>query len=306
MILAAGLTPVWQQILTFDRFTLGEVNRAATANWCASGKVLNVGMAVHTLGAPCRVLCPAGGPSGESIIGEFTARGIDGEWIATETSTRVCTTLIDNDRQQITELVENAAALADAELQQYFDAYTEAAATADVVVLTGSLPTGTPSTYYRDLLTATSCPAILDARGPELLAALEHRPLLIKPNREELAITTKRELHSEQEVWDAMKKLIALGAQWVLVSQGSEDLLLTDGSQRFRLTPPTVPVVNSIGCGDCLAAGIAWGVSREQAMPDAVRLGIAAAAVNLRQLLPAQLEPATVDELASQVSCHSC
>ena len=29
MILSAGLTPAWQQILVFDRFRYGEVNRAA-------------------------------------------------------------------------------------------------------------------------------------------------------------------------------------------------------------------------------------------------------------------------------------
>ena len=39
MIVAAGLTPAWQQILRFDALRLGEVNRAVEAHWCASGKV---------------------------------------------------------------------------------------------------------------------------------------------------------------------------------------------------------------------------------------------------------------------------
>ena len=49
VILAAGLTPAWQQILVFERFSPGEVNRATQAVWCASGKVLNVGCALHHL-----------------------------------------------------------------------------------------------------------------------------------------------------------------------------------------------------------------------------------------------------------------
>ncbi|RPI12180.1 MAG: NADPH-dependent assimilatory sulfite reductase hemoprotein subunit, partial [Acidobacteriales bacterium] len=38
--------------------------------------------------------------------------------------------------------------------------------------------------------------------------------------------------------------------------------------------------VNPIGCGDCLAAGTAWGLARGDSLVDAVRLGIAAAADN--------------------------
>jgi len=41
VILVAGLTPAWQQILRFDDFRPGEVNRASEVQWCCSGKVLN-------------------------------------------------------------------------------------------------------------------------------------------------------------------------------------------------------------------------------------------------------------------------
>ena len=49
MILAAGLSPAWQQIVVLDDLKTGEVNRAREVHWCASGKVINVGMALHAL-----------------------------------------------------------------------------------------------------------------------------------------------------------------------------------------------------------------------------------------------------------------
>ena len=49
VILSAGLTPAWQQILVFDAFHPGEVNRAVEAHWCSSGKVLNAGIAAQHL-----------------------------------------------------------------------------------------------------------------------------------------------------------------------------------------------------------------------------------------------------------------
>ena len=58
-ILAAGLTPAWQQVLVFDAFTPGAVNRAREVHWCASGKVLNAARALHHLGGPARALTVA-------------------------------------------------------------------------------------------------------------------------------------------------------------------------------------------------------------------------------------------------------
>ena len=62
MIVAAGLSPAWQQILLFDRFATGAVNGATEAHWCGSGKVLNVGISLSQLGAECRTIALLGGP----------------------------------------------------------------------------------------------------------------------------------------------------------------------------------------------------------------------------------------------------
>ena len=67
MILAAGLSPAWQQMLIFDGVRVGEVNRAREAHWCSSGKVLNVGLALHYLGGPHLTLAPVGGVSQETL-----------------------------------------------------------------------------------------------------------------------------------------------------------------------------------------------------------------------------------------------
>ena len=54
MILAAGLTPAWQQILCFDDVQPGRSEPRSEVHWCASGKVLNVGMALGAAWRPSR------------------------------------------------------------------------------------------------------------------------------------------------------------------------------------------------------------------------------------------------------------
>jgi tagatose 6-phosphate kinase len=307
MILSAGLSPAWQQILTFDAVRVGHVNRATSAWWCASGKVLNVARAVQSLDGDGHTLCTIGGLSGEAIRSEFAVDGIAATWIQTQTSTRVCTTLIDHSHSppQVTELVENALPITVEELAAFEHAWHERSADADLAVLTGSLPAvanlGRPSGLWSRML-AGGPPAILDVRGPELLAALPHRPLLVKPNREELAATVGRSLNEQSDVIAAMRELNDAGAQWVLVTDGPRPALLSSSDQLWRLIPPTCDVVNPIGCGDCLAAGIAVSLEAGENIVDAVRFGMAASVVNLGQLLPARLSLEHLEQTVQDVT----
>jgi sugar/nucleoside kinase (ribokinase family) len=76
-----------------------------------------------------------------------------------------------------------------------------------------------------------------------------------------------------------------------------------EGDAAWELTPPHVtPVVNPIGSGDCLAAGLAWGLARGESLLGAVCLGIAAAAENVRHLLPSRLARQSVDALLEQIA----
>jgi len=301
MILAAGLTPAWQQILECDRFSVGHVNRARAVHWCASGKVLNVGIALHHLGAPARTMSVLGGPHGERLRAEFARESIDAVWMPTQVPTRVCTTILDRATGQTTELVENSAPLEPEVLDRFIDAFREHAAASKVLVLSGSLPEGTPPDYYRRLLVSMSVPAILDIRGPELLHALERRPLVVKPNRQELERTVGRELTDDAALLEAMRGLNARGAEWVVVTGGGAPVWMTSCEQTFQLRPPSSTVVNPIACGDCLAAGLAWGVRQGWTMLESVRYGMGAAADNLQRLLPSRLDPVRVMDFAQQV-----
>lgn len=301
MILSAGLTPAWQHILQFDRLTVGEVNRARTALSCASGKVLNVAAAIHSLGADASLWCPIGGATGQQIAADFRNLGVPSRWLEVGTPTRVCTTLLDAATGTTTELVENAGPLTAAELERYADELPGLAAAGALVVLTGSLPDRTPAGYYRRLMQSVRCPVILDIRGQDLLDCLPLEPLLVKPNRDELGWTVGRLLSTEREILAAMHELRDHGARWVVVSQGAGSLLASGPDGDYCVQPPRVEAVNPIGCGDSLAAGIAVGIAEQRPMIEAVRLGVAAAVENALDLLPARMTRAATDRRLAEV-----
>lgn len=303
MIVAAGLTPAWQQILLFDALQLGEVNRAREAHGCASGKVFNVAIALARLGAECRLVSPIGTNVHDQVEAELAAFGVKSRLVVCQPPTRVCTTLIDSSSGTVTELVENAHPLPDETVQEIVSLYAAEVASADVAVLTGSLPAGAPASFYRDLLLRTPCKAILDARGPELLNALEAKPFVVKPNRDELAQTLGQSLSDDAELVAAMRQLNRRGAGWVIVTAGKRAVCATSSEGVFRLQPLAVEhALNPIGCGDSLAAGLAWGLSQGRQPLESLAIGIAAAAQNAAQLLPGRIDGALALEQSRHIA----
>lgn len=289
MILATGLTPAWQQILVFNKLHVGQVNRAKRSVWCGSGKVLNVGASLCHLGANTVTLSPVGGATGQQIKADFLQKDIQARWIETEHDTRVCTTILDESTGIATELVENSAPITEHELDRYSTAFDETARNARYVVFSGSLPKGVPSLFPKQLLKSTNAQLILDIRGDELKSSLSLHPLLVKPNREELSTTVNRPLSTEEEVIDAMDEVRLQGAEWVVVSDGGNPIFVLGPSGITRITPPQVPVLNPIGCGDALTAGIAFQLSRQAAPLDAISFGVEYAARKASHFFPTLL-----------------
>ena len=303
MIAAAGLTPAWQLMMVFDRLEVAEVNRATETYATSSGKVTNVGLALHHLGGRSCTIGVAGGTAGLNIEKEFLALGADATWIRTQNPTRTCTTLMDRASGETTELVENGKPVTTDELQAYVKTFAEKARDARAVVMSGSLPPGAGKDFYKRLceLCGADTRVFIDARGEELCEALSLRPFLVKPNRDELALTLGRSIESDGDLIKGIRDLQEAGAQNVLISDGTRPAWLGTAEAVCKLQPLEIDTVNPIGCGDCLAAGTAWGLERGFDLVQAARCGVAAAAENATMMLPSRLDPERVLKLADQV-----
>jgi 1-phosphofructokinase family hexose kinase len=288
--------------MVFDSLRMGGVNRAREVSWHVQGKVLNAGIAAHYLGGESLTLTPLGGSQRQDIEEQLDALGVPCRIVETRAGTRVCTSVIDRATGAVTELIESGRPMSDAELAEFHAVYAEETAKAAVVVLTGSLPDGAPASYYRDLLEHTSCPAVLDFRGEGLLAVLDLKPQIVKPNREELAQTVGAKSISDEELPSVMRSLNERGAAWVVVSDGAKPVWAASATKLYRFQPiRDIEVISAIGSGDAMAAGLAWAIRAGWDIVRAVRFGIAAATENLRQIETCRLDYERVRALAETV-----
>jgi len=283
-IVTLTMNPALDITTDTDRVIPTDKMRCGLPRYDPGGGGINVARIAHVLGASVSALFPAGGHAGDKVTDLVTDSGVPVQRITVAHSTRESFTVDEDSTGQQYRFVLPGPRLTESEQTECLDKLSAAAASADFVVASGSLPPGVPSDFYQrvaDICRERGALLILDTSG----AGLQHISsgvFLLKPSVRELRECVGRGLISESEQLAAAHELIDRGcAQFVVVSLGSEGALLATqhGSQRYSAV--TVPSGSGTGAGDAMTAGITVGLNRGWRLDKAVRLGIAAGAAML-------------------------
>lgn len=305
MILCLGPTPTVQRTLVFDRLVLGEVNRASACDDYASGKGVNVARVAALLGEPVVATGFVGGARGKFVLDGLAADGVRQAFVKVGPATRLCTTVIDDAKGTVTELVEESAAVDAADYVALFRACTRLInrGGARVCVVSGSLPPGGDLELYPDVIehvTDLGGQAVLDTRGKALRHALRCEKFVVKLNRHELAETVGRPLRSDGALKKAMGEVCPKRGS-VIVTSGGDGAVAWDGNRFWRIPAPAVKAVNPIGSGDAFAAGLAVALARNLPPPKAYALAAACGAANAVHPRAGHVDPQRVGRLARSV-----
>ncbi|MFG1681866.1 1-phosphofructokinase family hexose kinase [Nonomuraea sp. NPDC049269] len=269
------------------------VNRVATVHRRAGGKGVNVARVLAALGQDVLVTGLAGGPTGQAIEADLQRAGLPHAFVGIAADSR--TTLVVADPGRTEPGVANSPRTASprtalfnepgpevtaAEFGRMTGRFTDLMATAEAVVISGSLPRGVPLDAYATLAAIAAehgVPAIVDADGEPLRHAPGGRPSIVKPNAQELARAVP-----EGGPEEGAQALRGRGAESVVVSMGAEGLLAVTPEGIFRARMPYKVEGNPTGAGDSLVAGLALGLVERSPWPErltrAAALGAAAVA----------------------------
>jgi 1-phosphofructokinase family hexose kinase len=327
LILGTNLTQ--DRIVRLGTLVPGAVLRAVTVDTVPGGKPVNVARAARALGGRPTLVANCPGAEGGRLADLLTEGGLVIVTVRTAGTLRTATIVLEDDGRT-TVINEPGPPLDDAGRTAFLDAYVDTLAgqRPQVVVASGSLPPGAPADLYATVVRLAvehGANAVVDAGGPVLAAALRAGPALVKPNLAE-AESALRALDgpgSRPGVTDAVEEvdetgddvagrcaaaaqaLVAAGARAAVVSGGRSGAALHAGDRSWWFTAPLVTVVNPVGAGDAMVAGVAVALERGQSLPAAVRYGVAAAADSVRRPGPAEVEPAAVAALLEAVRSQS-
>lgn len=279
MIVTLTLNPSVDRTVEVETLARGEVMRALSVRVDPGGKGINVSRALATHDLPTRAVVTVGGAEGAHLVNLLRDTGIEIVPVPIQGAIRSNITVAEPDGTT-TKFNEPGAHLSAEELAAVITAVKNAVESVDWLVASGSLPTGTPASFYADLvqmLAGSGTRVAVDTSGPALEAVLAAGPTLVKPNRDELAEVTGQRLVTIADVVDAASRLRDLGAQAVLASLGAEGAVLVDDDGAIHGRTPAVPPLNSVGAGDAMLAGfLAGGGKGADALVEALAWGAAA------------------------------
>jgi len=242
---------------------VGSTHRADAGVARAGGKGLNVARVAHAQGAAAIALTTYGGATGEEFAAELDASGVPHVLVPVAAATRRSIALVDESLGDTTVVNEYGIAPADAEWAALTDAVAAALAagaraaddaekpdsaretaraqvshaesdfsasergadadSADVLVISGSFPPGTPEHLLPALIRLgrdAGATVIVDTSGPSLLVAADAGASVLKPNEHEL-----RDATGLDDPIEGARELLRRGAELVLVSLGAEGML---------------------------------------------------------------------------------
>lgn len=293
MITTITLNPALDRLLSVDRLEPGETNRVRRLADSPAGKGIDVAKALRCLGCGVKATGFLGGDIAYLFTGFFAKEGIQDCFIPIHGTTRTNIQIF-GDNGKRTELLECGPEILPEEWESLLITAQELAEQSLVVTVNGSVPEGVSPEQFRMLIHTVKergATVIADTSGPFLRAAIEERPALIKPNRDEMRELMGAPDADDDAMIEYAKQLVKTSVPYVLISLGRDGALLVCEKGIWHGMAPDVSVKSTLGCGDTMVASLA--LSFEQGHDPATMLknAIALSTANVMTFETARILP---------------
>jgi 1-phosphofructokinase len=276
MIYTLTLNPSIDYIMRLDNYKDGFTNRSYEEMKFPGGKGIMVSKLLKNLCEDSINLGFIGGFTGEYIKNSLKNLGIKENFTLIEADSRINVKL-----KYQTETEINAAGpfISDTEIHEFLDNIATLNSN-DILIISGSVPKSLDDNFYKQILDCNKLDFTIDIAGKELLDYLSYKPILVKPNIDELEMIFGQKI-TERNLLYYAKKLNDLGARNVIISMGKDGSIFISEDLILKANPIEGKLINSVGSGDSMVGGFVYGLksglSKEEAYKLAVACGTATA-----------------------------
>jgi len=264
-VMTLTLNPAIDQVIELDRLVVGSMNRARSSTPMTGGKGVNVARVLRAFDVPVLAAGFAAGAGGTSITRTLEAEGIPARFLEVPGEVRVNLKMHDAASGKTTEINQPGFPIDEAAFGRLLAMLDPLVAEASALVLTGSLPSGSPPDAYRRLgilARERGVPVFLDADGENLKWGVSAFPYAVKPNRDELERHTGVRLGQDRDWLRAMRGLQGAGVERVAATMGPEGVMMLDGDTAWHAGGLRIQPACATGAGDSTLAAMIWAWSR--------------------------------------------
>lgn len=284
MIITVTLNPAIDKTIEIDKFKIGSVNRIVSTRIDAGGKGINVSKVIKELQHKSLVLGFLGGNSGNQIKDYLDDLNINNEFLSVKGETRTNLKIFDKINNTHTDINENGPSLVRKDITNIKEKIMEHCTEKSLVILSGSVPSGTSSAVYGEIIKEIKNKGgkvILDAEGDLLLQGIKAGPYMVKPNIDELEKAFGMNIDNEDKVIKIAKKILEYGVKYVVISLGSEGAIFISREKVAKVNGLKVEVKSTVGAGDSMVAAMAVAVESNYSFEEAIKLACATSTANV-------------------------
>ena len=278
------LNPSIDRTVSCAVFDPSSANRVRFIRDDIGGKGINTAVQAANLGAESVLALLSPVENRALIRSALLSRGVDFRDVPVPGRLRV-NLKIQTGNGDTVEINEEGARAGGDSLEKCFSLLESAAVRGGFCLLTGSLPPGAPEGTYRDLvprLRRAGARVAVDADGAALSLALEARPDLIKPNRQEFIRLTGSCPDTPGECAEACRRLIGrTGVGAVCLTLGGDGALYVSETEALFAPAIKVETRSLHGAGDSMLSALCLRLSAGEDARGAFAFASAAAAATV-------------------------
>ena len=304
MILCLNLNAAIDKTIVVSSFEINKIHRPESVIALAGGKGCNVARALKTLGEEPVVSGWVGGFAGQFIERELHQEGIQTDFVHTDFESRTCTSILDRENQTMTEFYEKGEPVPGEKMEELRDHIRKVIGKYKTVTLSGSLPPGIPSDFYASVIQIAKEAGVLtflDSSGDALHSGVEAGPFFVKPNETEAKSLLGVKSNDSLDFVQAATDISTRYKTNVVLSMGVDGAIAAKGHDVFLVKSPNVEAKSAVGSGDCMLAGLTYGVLRGFSFEETIAGGVAAGAANTLMIGAGQFKIQDFEKLCGQV-----
>ena len=283
MVLTITTNPMLDKTLFLPKFEIGNIYRSTKVEDVAGGKGINVSLQLTELGVENIATGFLGGEIGLQIKHILDNDNIKNDFVWVKGNTRIGFTVLDESNLVQTSVFEPNHKVSEDEKNKLSEKVNKYSSLCNYIAISGSVPDKSISGIYYDMINLIknnneNAKIFFDSYGEEFKIGINAKPFFVKQNKKEAELFFNKPLIDEKDFLQALDSYIDI--HFAILTNGVNYSYIKYENDFYRVKPPKVNVINPIGSGDTITAGLIYGFIKNYDFIDIIRFAFAAAASN--------------------------
>ncbi len=263
MILTVTLNPAIDKILILNYFEIHKLHRLEKNELSMvtpGGKGVNIAHNLKRLGNDVIASGFAGGHPGHMLCDALRDEGISTNFIFTSAETRTNISILDRERETLTEINDFGKELKQLDMDFFLENYVRLLNRVNLVVIAGSLPKGVPVSFLRTLIKKArehGKKTIVHIPPGYLEVIMKESPFLLLPDMRSQHKLFNQKVDGINDFLKTGRHILANCpyTEYVIFTHRIENVVAITRERSYIIRPRNLKIVNMLGYGDAYLSG---------------------------------------------------